>query len=164
MCTPNNEIKFCTCEPVEEIHVNFADEVERIYEMRKFEAEMAQSKGTHNDTHFKWELNRFHKPLLSRMGQMSTTRKIFNDTLTEDTIVTFLNSGNPFDFEYVPDEKDTLDIRECFKYIHIDKDSGFKRPKIDAKFMHFTFLNGEWHIGDYSGGYLYRNLKKGTVT
>ncbi|MGH1386280.1 hypothetical protein [Kordia sp.] len=164
MCTPNNDIKFCTCEPTEEIHVNFADEVERIYEMRKFEAEMAKENGTYNDTHFKWELNRFHKPLLSRMGQMSTARKIFNDKLTEEAILSFLNSGTSFDFEYVPDEKDLIEIREHFKYLQINKDSGIKRPKINSRAMSFTFLSGEWHIGDYSGGYSYRNLKKGTVT
>ncbi|SIS32842.1 hypothetical protein SAMN05421639_102392 [Chryseobacterium shigense] len=96
MCTPNNEIKFCTC-----IEGNIHD-IKDIYI---------------------WILNRYEgSKASSRLGKIMIITKDLENGISIKNITAKLNTENIFDFDYTPQEKDTLDIsfnaknRDEYKY------------------------------------------------
>lgn len=86
MCTPNNEINFCTC-----VEGN-------IFEIKNI---------------YIWTLTRYIGSKESmRLGKILKPVKNFENGISVENIISKLNTGNIFDFEYFPEEKDTLSI--CF--------------------------------------------------
>ncbi|MBB4804934.1 hypothetical protein HNP38_000206 [Chryseobacterium defluvii] len=99
MCTFNNEIKFCTC--VEE----------DIYEIKDI---------------YIWSLNRYvGKRETNRRGKIMIPVNDFENGISTESIILKLNTGNIFDFEYIPEERDTLYIsfnaknNEEYKYFKL---------------------------------------------
>ncbi|RYE54743.1 MAG: hypothetical protein EOP48_11660 [Sphingobacteriales bacterium] len=120
MCDPIKGFKLCTCvnEPV--VH----NKNSRRYKK--------QNPGKKPEV-FKWQLLRYVKTEYS--GEMGSVRMPSHDLgrgLTEQYVVQKLNEENCFDFDYTPQERDSLAIQ-------VDDRWDF--------YLAFTFKNGQWMIG-----------------
>lgn len=96
MCTPNTELQFCTCIEGD------------IYEIKDI---------------YIWTLRRYVDSKESLMrGKIMKSTKDFENGISVENIIAKLSLGNIFDFEYTPQEKDSLNIsfnaenREEYKY------------------------------------------------
>ncbi|WP_420572256.1 hypothetical protein [Kordia sp.] len=93
MCTPTRKIKFCTCSKTAEVLIDFTDEVERLYMIKRTEATMAQLNGNYLDTYFKWTLKRFKEDASARvMGSIVAPRRKLTELLTQENICDVLNA------------------------------------------------------------------------
>lgn len=99
MCTPNNEIKFCSCIEGD------------IYEIKNI---------------YTWTLSRYTGTKESkRLGKIMIPTEDFENGISVENIISQLNTESIFDFEYTPQERDTLDIifnaknRTEYKYFTI---------------------------------------------
>lgn len=84
MCTPNTELQFCTCVEGD------------IYEVKDI---------------YIWTLNNYvgSKESMIR-GKIMQSTEDFENGISAENILSKLNNGNIFDFDYTPQERDTLSI------------------------------------------------------
>lgn len=109
MCTANNEIKFCTCAE------GNIDEIKNIYI---------------------WTLNRYMSSKESRIrGIIMRPIEGFENGISTDGILSKLNMGNIFDFEYTPQERDTLQIRFNAKH------------RVEYQYFSLIFKDKIWQKG-----------------
>jgi hypothetical protein len=109
MCIANNELKFCTC-----VEGN-------IYEVKNV---------------YIWTLARYIGSKESRIrGKIMKPSKDFENGITADKIISKLNAGNIFDFDYTPQERDTLYI--SFNAQH----------RAEYKYFSLIFRDKTWQEG-----------------
>lgn len=163
MCKENLKIRFCTCSNKQAINIDFADEVEQLYLLKKSDSLMAimNDDGSYMETYFKWTLSSFREEVNknSVMGVMLHPQVQINNELTIDNISDVLNSNNPFDFSYEPKEKDFIKIEEKYKLIELED---YKRPEITG-YISFKFENGKWIFGRYPMHYMHKKTEIGKV-
>ncbi|WP_237276113.1 hypothetical protein [Tenacibaculum ovolyticum] len=163
MCKKDFKIHFCTCSNKQEINIDFADEVVKLYELKKFEASKAlfEKNGSYEDTYFKWTLSSFQEKVNKNrvMGMMIHPQNKISKELTIDSILEALNSGNAFDFNYVPKEKDFIKIEEKYQFIELDN---HRRPAI-IEYISFKFESGKWIFGRYPIHYRHKEAEIGKV-
>jgi len=70
-----------------------------------------------------------------------------------------LNGGNVFDFDYVPQEKDRIEVWEHYIYTEIN---GHSRAYFENH-MVFKFEKNKWHFGDYPFGFVFDELNRGKL-
>jgi len=163
MCILSDKIKFCTCSKTEETLVDFADEIQKLYSRKQIEAIFARLDGNYMDTYFKWTLKRFREDAsASTIGSIVGIREKLTEQLTQENVCKLLNSENVFDFEYTPEERDLIEIREYYSYLELETEYEKRRPYIETP-MHFKFEDGQWKIGRYKLGFLFDDLKKGKL-
>lgn len=163
MCEKGLKIHFCTCSNKQEINIDFADEVVKLYRIKQSDSLMAilNDDGSYLETYFKWTLSSFKKETqkYSVIGRMIYPEKQINKELTIDNILEALNSKNPFDFNYVPKEKDFIKIEEKYKFIELEEN---KRPSI-WEYISFKFENGKWEFGRYPLHYIHQETEIGKI-
>ncbi|WP_336690372.1 MULTISPECIES: hypothetical protein [unclassified Chryseobacterium] len=111
MCTPNTELQFCTCTEGD------------IFEIKNI---------------YIWSLNRYvgykeKNPFF--FASFVKPVEDFSNTISAQNIISKLNEGNIFDFEYLPKEKDTLDI------------SFNAKNRAEYKYFTIIFRDGIWQKG-----------------
>jgi len=109
MCTPNTELQFCTC-----------------------------AEGNINDIKdiYIWSLYRYHGSRESLIrGKVMMPVKDFENGISAEHIISKLNHGNIFDFDYIPQERDT---------IHISFNA---KNRAEYKYFTLIFRDGVWHEG-----------------
>ncbi|PTX58396.1 hypothetical protein C8N46_11441 [Kordia periserrulae] len=164
MCKEDLKIHFCTCSNKLEINIDFADEVVKLYQLKKNDSRMAilNDDGSYMETYFKWTLSSFKEEVNKNgvMGMMVYPKTQINNELTIDSILEALNSNsNPFDFNYKPKEKDFIKIEEKYKFIEIDD---HKRPAI-MEYISFKFENGKWEFGRYPMHFIHQETEIGKI-
>ncbi|MGB1039565.1 MAG: hypothetical protein ACPGVD_01680 [Flavobacteriales bacterium] len=84
---------------------------------------------------FKWTIKRYlstpEKDFIA-MGSIAMPRNYLNSWLTNDRVLSKLNNANCFDFDFIPEEKDTLNISQ--------DDNWFN-------YLSFTYQRGKWIEG-----------------
>lgn len=131
MCQIDKEIKLCTCFPAT---------MDKIVHHKK-------SRKSRNKAHseFTWTLEKCLGPSLTTMDGMGyMPEKTLSEDLTNEIMLTHLNSKNCFDFDYQPTEGDNLQIYTPENRIR--------------KHLSFIFENGEW-IADSYLPFMYRMEK-----
>lgn len=117
MCQNNLEIKFCTC------------------------AKMVKE----NMNEYYWVLNRFiGTKENNRRGKIAIPLNDLGNGITTDNIIEFLNKNNCFDFEYLPQDLDTL-------VISIFKENNHRN------YFSLIFKNNSWIKGNNPA---FRSIKK----
>jgi hypothetical protein len=109
MCTPNTELQFCTC-----------------------------AEGNINDIKdiYIWSLYRYHGSRESLIrGKVMMPVKDFENGISAEHIISKLNHGNIFDFDYTPQERDT---------IHISFNA---KNRAEYKYFTLIFRDGVWQEG-----------------
>lgn len=94
-------------------------------------------------TTYTWKLSRYVRPKENCdqfTGRVKTITDNLNNGITASIIINKLNEGNIFDFQYIPEEKDTLLI-------------SYKKDNRNM-YLPLIFLNRSWKEG------LYRNLEE----
>ena len=116
MCEPKEHILFCTCNPYLDPHR--AD----------------------------WVLKRLNRRLFgeTRKRLLFDDGREINIKLRNEAIVHDLNHFNCFDFEYIPQEDDYLDINLSY-----------------LETYHFYFINGKWTCDEDGSRAQYYNLQNG---
>ena len=126
MCTPNTELRFCTC----------------------IEGDIPEIKNI-----YVWTLYRYYGSRESlRRGKAIMPVKDFQNGISVENIRSKLNEGNIFDFEYTPQERDTLSIR--FNAEH----------RAEYKYLSLIFRDGIWRKGSnpfFTS--IQKNIAKGEV-
>ena len=109
MCTPNSELQFCTCVEGD------------IYEIKNI---------------YIWILRSYvgSKESLIR-GKIMKSTEDFENGISAENIISKLNHGNIFDFDYTPQERDTLDI------------SFNAENRAEYKYFTLIFINEIWQEG-----------------
>lgn len=163
MCKEDLKIHFCTCSNKQEVNIDFADEVVKLYQLKRNDSIMAvlNDDGSYIETYFKWTLSSFKEEVNrnSVMGMMIYPQRQINKELTIDSILEVLNSSNPFDFNYEPKEKDFIKIEEKYKFIELDD---HKRPVL-MEYISFKFENGKWEFGRYPMYYIHKETEIGKI-
>ncbi|WP_343632740.1 hypothetical protein [Fluviicola sp.] len=119
MCENAANITFCTCEV----------EPETIHNKN---SRRNRGNNATEQRSYRWTLNKITGLSEQTMdGLLMEPDQAFNRELTDETILTELNDRNCFDFEYEPNEGDSLTLSE----------------KHSGRFMSFLFENGKWRIG-----------------
>ncbi|SEW33031.1 hypothetical protein SAMN05421841_2357 [Chryseobacterium wanjuense] len=109
MCIPNTELQFCTC-----VEGNIFD-IKDIYI---------------------WTLRTFVGLKESdRRGKIMIPVENLGNGITIENVIARLNTGNIFDFEYIPKERDTLHI------------SFNAKNKSDYKYFSLIYINKIWEQG-----------------
>ncbi len=126
MCTPNTELKFCTC----------------------IEGDIAEIKNI-----YIWTLYRYYGSRESLIrGKAMMPVKDFQNGISLENISSKLNEGNLFDFDYIPQERDTLSIRFNAE------------NRTEYKYLSLIFRNGTWQQGqNYLFTSIEKNIAKGEV-
>ncbi|WBV53973.1 hypothetical protein [Chryseobacterium gambrini] len=109
MCTPNTELQFCTC-----------------------------AEGNINDIKdiYIWSLYRYHGSRESLIrGKVMMPVKDFENGISAEHMTSKLNHGNIFDFDYTPQERDT---------IHISFNA---KNRAEYKYFTLIFRDGVWQEG-----------------
>ncbi len=110
MCTPNTELKFCTC----------------------IEGDIAEIKNI-----YIWTLYRYYGSRESlRRGKVMMPVDDFQNGISVENISLKLNEGNIFDFDYAPEERDSLHI------------SFNAENSQEYKYFSLIFKNGIWQEGN----------------
>ncbi|MGG5210241.1 hypothetical protein ACQWU4_15060 [Chryseobacterium sp. MIQD13] len=109
MCTPNNDIKFCTCAEGD------------IYEIKNIYIWTLESYIGSNET--------------MRLGKIMLPTDNFGNGISTENIIQELKAGNIFDFDYIPQERDTLRI------------SYNAENHNDYKYFSLIFINNNWQEG-----------------
>jgi len=163
MCKANFKIHFCTCSTKQEVHTDFADEVEKLYQIKQSEATNAilNEDGSYERTYFKWTISSYKEEVNNYrvMGQMVYPQHIIGKTLTSDHILDALNSNNAFDFDYKPREKDWIKIEEKYEFIEL---KNHPRSRING-YISFKFENGKWEFGRYPMYYSQKQMEIGKI-
>lgn len=109
MCTPNTELQFCTC----------------------VEGDIYEAKDT-----YIWTLRSYvgSKESLIR-GKIMKSTEDFENGISAENILSKLNDGNIFDFDYTPQERDTLHI------------SFNAKNRVEYKYFSLIFRDGIWQKG-----------------
>lgn len=109
MCTPNTELQFCTC----------ADEIEL----------------TTNNIYV-WKLYRYIGSKESRLvGKILIPIVDFENGISVENIISKLNYGNIFDFDYSPSERDSIHISYNAEY------------HFEYKYFELIYKKGKWREG-----------------
>ena len=109
MCIPNTELQFCTC-----VEGNISD-IKDIYI---------------------WTLRTFVGLKESdRRGKIMIPVENLGNGITIENVIARLNTGNIFDFEYIPKERDTLHI------------SFNAKNRSDYKYFSLIYINKIWEQG-----------------
>ncbi|WP_298425387.1 hypothetical protein [uncultured Kordia sp.] len=134
MCKPISVIRFCSC------------------------AENLEANKHRKDIYYVWTLERVSGLNDIAMDGMLMEPSVQLDELLPEYILKELNSKNRFDFEYQPQQNDSLHI----KRIHPKK--RYHKKKLIGDNLNFYFLADRWHIG-YPDGftYLFETHKNGKV-
>ncbi len=152
MCSLNNEIRFCTCNQDKLTEIN-----------KKILAIKSILNGNdYHDTYYKWTLYRFSVDLRHTnriIGEIQMPKNRIDENLTIENIIYILNSSEPFDFEYIPKEKDYFEISEEYKHIYIP---GNDRKYIN-NYISCIFEKNEWKSGYYDIGIIHTELNSGKV-
>lgn len=110
MCTPNTELQFCTCTEGD------------IYETKDI---------------YIWALYRYHgsrEPLIR--GKVMMPVKDFENGISAENMISKVNHENIFDFDYTPQERDTL-------YISFNA-----KNRTEYKYFTLIFRDGVWQKGN----------------
>ena len=103
MCNINDGLKFCTCEDISEAE-------------------------------YTWRLTRYlGKDENGPVGSIVAPAHDLGKGLTSERILSFLNLGNAFDFEYLPAEKDSIVFN--------------RKAKDGYWYMSFLYEDGKWKEG-----------------
>jgi hypothetical protein len=109
MCTPNTELQFCTCVQGD------------IYEIKDI---------------YIWTLSSYLGTKESMIrGKIMKSTEDFENGISAENIISKLNHENIFDFEYLPKERDTLDINFNAK------------NRTEYKYFTLIFRDGIWQKG-----------------
>lgn len=153
MCEKKRNLIFCSC----------SDKTESDKMRLKTESfKTLGDKAEYHSTYYSWSLSRLaykytEKERSRILGQLILPAKKIDDEITAKFVVSELNSGAEFDFNYIPKYGDELCIRLRYRYVEIEK---HPRPSIFGKFMSFVFEDGEWYFG-YIDHFEYRQREVG---
>lgn len=120
MCENTGNMTFCSCEikPGEVFH-------------NKNFRRGRKNKAVQGGRSYRWSLHKITGLSQQTMdGLLMEPDHMFNEELTGESILKEINGRNCFDFDYEPNQGDSLEIYE----------SG-------GKFISFIFENGSWNIG-----------------
>ncbi len=161
MCKEDFKIHFCTCSNKELVDVNFADEVQKLYNIKRSESLLAYLKddGSYSNTYYKWTLSSFKEESNGVIGVMIYPKDKLDEYITVENILKELNTLICFDFKYIPKEKDVLVITEEYNLIELKE---YPRPYIDNR-MSFKFENNTWEFGRYPLRYIHDSVEIGKI-
>lgn len=117
MCEALETIKFCSCE------------------------ENLDLSKSEKDRHYIWILSRVREINTSGVMGLTLLPGFELDELIPEFIVEELNSKYLFDFEFDPQENDSLRIER------IDRKKNQRDEYLFGNYLNFYFRKGEWHIG-----------------
>lgn len=145
MCKSNLNIQFCTCsteekQPEKIIH----NKNSRRFKKKFNRDEYVQKK-------FTWHLSKYVKTGSFGMdGMMILPEKKLTTELTAEFLLDELNNNlNLFDFDYFPDEGDSLVVRS--EYVHPEIKG--KNRHSTMKYLSFIFRKDQWTQDAYNGFY-----------
>jgi len=117
MCKDLERIRFCSCP--ENLDLSKSDK----------------------EVNYIWILERVRALDTSGMLGLTMLPSQQLDQLIPEFIVQELNSKHLFDFEYQPQDNDSLRIER------VDRSKSEKREYLFGEYLNFRFANGSWHIG-----------------
>lgn len=132
MCEIEKKLKLCTC---------LTDKDLDLFEARKkLKQSLKQSISTSNQP-FTWTLFKYlgqkDNEELTIMGMLIMPSDLLGESLTNEYVLSQINSGNCFDFDYTPMEGDNLKVEQ-------QSNESWK------EFLSFIFRNGTWKEGIYN--------------
>lgn len=129
MCEIDNKLKFCTCLEEEDIElINFHKSLDKFYKKQ-----LPNSKEP-----FSWVLYEYMGSEDSgMMGLLNMPSEKLGSSLTEEFVLSQINSEDCYDFDYKPKEGDNLQIN-------------FQRNKYWTEFMSFIYRNDKWEADMYN--------------
>lgn len=119
MCQKTTNITFCSCEVKQETVHN------------KKSRKIRKSNAVSEKKSYRWSLHKITGLSQQTLdGLLMEPNHEFSKELTDESILKEINERNCFDFDYIPNEEDSLEIYET-----------------GGKFISFIFKNGQWNIG-----------------
>lgn len=109
MCVQTSKIKLCTCGTLDETDLSIK---------------------------YIWELKSIVNKGRNAIGKFAHPSFELDDKINEEKMAKALNEGNCFDFDYIPNENDQLQLR-------------FNKNLNNDKFISFIFKEGKWKPGKW---------------
>lgn len=149
-----DKIKFITVEPITEI----TDEITVTHNKnsRRF-PKTKIDRDNYHETQLEWSLSKYIRTIPDIDFFHLMPAKKLTDELTEEYLISELNSKNIFDFDYFPNEGDYLAVR--YKYINKEIKNKYRIP---LQYMTFIYKNGSWNTGVYENE-ITEEFKQGIV-
>jgi hypothetical protein len=180
MCETNFNLQFCTC--LEEELSDSSESNDKVQEFYNLKAKEAQNffdtgsknitkdefeksknaikEGKYYDTELWWKLKRFKDDRRGLViGRVIIPLNKLKEEIKFEYVLEKLNTGNVFDFDYVPQERDLIEVWEHYKHTEINE---YPREYFENH-MAFKFEKNKWHFGDYPFGFVFDELNRGIL-
>lgn len=128
MCKIDDKLKFCTCLEGKDID---------IINLHKSLNKFLQKQLPNSNNPFSWIIYEYKGTFCSGLeGMLNMPSKEIGFSLTEEFVLSQINSDYCFDFKYEPKEGDNLQIN-------------FQRNKYWTEFLSFIYRNEKWEADSY---------------